>query len=370
MKEVKILVLPSLRNKFNQLSVLKIVKFILTVLLSLTIFLSFAQNPENKKDWLPVFENSLPTRFFTVKMEGLFQYSINSTSEIEEIGDGSAEISGNRLSSISLKFPILSKPNVVLTGGAKYTDEQFYFSEFDPVDYPLYVSLNDRNLKNLGGDINGLFHLKGNRSILLRSSFYLAGDFYRSDKYFSIGNLLKTSVALGYGVKKDKNTYIAGGVYFGYTFGRPSFFPVLVYSKRFNNGFGLEAALPQSIRIWKKVSDKFFVIGHSKISGNSYTMRLQGSILEEAESLQLRQSNIVTSIGIYWKLGKWIWLESEAGYSHNLNFNISESNFIPGSTLPKPDTDYLIKSDVSGAPFLSLSMFLAPPREFLDKFIK
>ena len=341
-----------------------------TGLTFLLIFITtLATSQVTKEDWLPLFDNKLPTRAFSAQLDGIFQHSITSTSELDQIGDGEAEILGNRIFSVGMKFPVLNNEKVVLTGGIRYSDEEFYFDEYKPFDYPLYVSLNNRNLKNLGASFNGLFHINKNRSIILRSSINLAGDFYRSGSYFENGDLLKISLALGYGIKRNADTYMAFGAYLGYTFGQPSVYPAFVYYKQFHNGIGLETALPQTIRIWKKFTDKFYLFGRTKITGNSYTIRLRFSILDQAESLQLRKSDIISSVGIYQSLWKWIWLQAEVGYANSLNFNISETNFVKGSTLPKPDTDYLIKSDVTGAPFVSVSVFLSPPTELIRKFI-
>lgn len=340
---------------------------IITVLLSFTVV---AQTELCKQDWTPLCDNNLPTKFFYLKTEGPFQYNINSKSKLNEIGNGSAEISGNRTSTIRLKFPVLNKPRAVITGGVRYTDEQFYFNHTSPEKYPLYVSLDDRNLKSLGGDLKGMFHLRDNRSLVVQSSLYLAGDFYRDDKrYFSASDLLKGSLAIGYGIKKDANTYKAYGVYFGYTFGRPSFYPVFNYIKRYNNGWGLDLILPQGAKFWKNYNNKLYFYANTEVSGNSYTIRLRDSVLDEAESLQLRQSSVMGTLGIIKKLTKWVWAEAEFGYSHNINFNLSETDFKENSTLPFANTDYLIESDVSGAPYFSLSLFLALPQDFMQRMV-
>jgi len=126
--------------------------------------------------------------------------------------------------------------------------------------------------------------------------------------------------------------------------------------------------LPQGGKLFKNFNNKFYVYVASEISGNSYTVRLFDSILEEAESLQLRQSTWVSTFGVVKKINKWLWVEGEFGYSQSINFNVSETNFKAGSTL-RPNTDYLIKSDVSGAPFYSISLFLAVPDNFMEKLI-
>lgn len=348
------------------------VRFQLTIISFFILFCAKAQDLDTleKCDWTPVFENDLPKKFFYIKTEGPFQYQINSQSDLEEIGDGSAEITSNPTVTVRLKFPVLNNKRAILTGGIRYTNEQFYFDHLKPNDYAMYVGLHNRNLRKLGVDFKGMFHLKGNRSIVMQTAWDLAGDFHLGgEKYFKLGDLLKSSLALGYAIRKDANTYFAFGAYFGYTFGDPSLYPVFNYSKRFSNGMGIDLLLPQGLKVWKKLNNSFYLLGAAEISGTSYTVRVDDSILNEAESVQLRQSTIDATVGVLARVNKWVGVEARFGYSNNLNFNVSESNFIPGSTLPKPDTDYLIKSDVAGAPYFSASIFLAVPKNLLKRFV-
>lgn len=330
-----------------------------------------AQDTLSREDWTPYFQNNLPTRFLYLKMEGPFQYRIKSTSELSEIGDGSAEITGNRTVTARLKFPILNKQRVKLTGGVRYVNEQFYFEDIKPSDYAMYVGLNDRNLRRLGIDMKALFHLYDNHSIVMQTNWSLAGDFHiNDDKYFSIGDLLKSSLAIGYATRKDINTYYAFGAYFGYTFGDPAIYPVFNYSKRFANGIGIDILLPQGFKAWKKLNRRLFLLCDAEISGASYTVRVDDTVLNETESIQLRQSTIDATVGLIAQINKWVGVEAKFGYSNNINFNVSESNFKPGSTLPRPDTDYLIKSTVSGAPYASVSLFLSVPKDLMERCIE
>ena len=79
-------------------------KFVLVLILSVIVFSSFAQENTEKEDWMPIFDCNLPMRFFSVKMDGLFEYSIKSTSDIKEIGNGEAEISGIEWVQSTLNF--------------------------------------------------------------------------------------------------------------------------------------------------------------------------------------------------------------------------------------------------------------------------
>ncbi|WP_321370858.1 DUF6268 family outer membrane beta-barrel protein [uncultured Draconibacterium sp.] len=346
-------------------------KYILGLILVVIAVAGSAQDTISKEDWTPYFENNLPTRFLYLKMEGPFQYNISSTSDLEAIGDGSAEITGNRTVTARLKFPILNKQRVKLTGGIRYVNEQFYFEDIEPDGYPMYVGLNDRGLRRLGIDMKGMFHLYDNHSLVVQTSWSLAGDFHIHDnRYFSFGDLLKSSLAIGYATRKDLNTYYAFGAYFGYTFGDPAIYPVFNYSKRFANGIGLDLLLPQGFKAWKQINKRFYVVCDAEISGTSYTVRVDNTVLNETESIQLRQSTIDATVGIITQINKWVGFEAKFGYSNNINFNVTESNFKPGSTLPRPDTDYLIKSTVSGAPYASVALFLSVPRDLMDRCIE
>ncbi len=344
--------------------------YIAIILLSLSLS-GVTQDSLKLEDWTPYFENNLPTRFFYLKMEGPFQYGISSQSDLDEIGNGSAKITGNRTITARLKFPILNKQRIILTGGVRYVNEEFYFEDIEPEDYPMYVGLNDRNLRRLGADMKGMFHLRNNKSIILQTSWNLAGDFHlKGENYFKFGDLLKSSIALGYAVKKDASTYYAFGAYFGYTFGKPSFYPAINYCKRFDNGLGIDIILPQGFKVWKKMGRNFYAIGGTEVSGTSYTVRVDDTVLSEAESIQLRQSTIDVTLGIVSKINEWVGFEARFGYSNNINFNVTESNFVERSTLPKPDTNYLIKSKVKGAPYASITLFLAVPKDFMKKFVE
>ena len=127
--------------------------------------------------------------------------------------------------------------------------------------------------------------------------------------------------------------------------------------------------MPQGFKAWKKINDRFYLIAATEISGTSYTVRVDDTILNEAESVQLRQSTVDATLGVVFQINEWLGFESRFGYSNNINFNVSESNFVPGSTLPKPDTDYLIKSDVKGAPYFSASLFLSVPKNLMKRFV-
>jgi hypothetical protein len=311
----------------------------------------------------------MPTRFLTVTSGIKFNYTSEANSELPEIGNGTADINANNITDFNLKFPVIYKPNVVITGGLRYNAEHFYFDDIEPDNYPLFLSLNDRNLSRLGFKFNGFIHTGGNRSLVVRSTIYLAGDFYRDNSTIPLKDLLKGSLAMGYAINRDSTSYFGFGVYAGYKFGVPSIYPALLYFRQFPNGLGFDALLPQKIQLWKKVHDRFYIHVQSRVIGNSYAIKVHDTVLDQAESLQLRQSAIINSIGFSTQINKWLWFEANAGYTFNLNFKVSESSFVMGSTLMRADNEYLIVSNVSGAPYISLSLSLAFPKGFLDSFL-
>lgn len=328
----------------------------------------YSKGQIDKEDWTPWFRENLPTRFFYLTLEGPFNYGISSKSALDVIGDGKGEVSANQVVTARLKFPVLNKERAKISGGIRYVNEQFYFSDITPEDYPMYVGLNDRNLRKLGVDLKGLFHLHDNRSIVVRSSWNLAGDFNLSgERYFKVSDLMKSSLAVGYAIRKDSQTYYAFGAYFGYTFGVPSVYPVVLYNRRLANGVGFDLFLPQGGKVWKRLGPKWCVLANAGFSGTSYTVKVNDTVLQEAESIQLRQSVLKTTGGFIYYANRWVGAELQLGYSKNINFNVSESNFRPGSRFPEADTDYLIKSKTKGAPYASCTLFLTVPKELLER---
>ena len=345
------------------------VKYIVTFLCFIVASNTFSQEILPKDFWVPRCKTNPPIHFLSYQRSATLDYGINSKSTINEIGDGSSEIKSNQANAIDLKFPVFNKQKFILTGSLNYSSEEIYFDGDENIDYPLYASLNDRDLKTFGGTLNGMIRLKGNKSLILRGSMTMAGDFWNYED-FPMGKYLKSSFAAAYAIKKNDDLFYAFGMYYGYQFGTPSVYPAFIWSQRFTNNYGIDAILPQRIRIWKMVNQNFFIDAYAKVTGDSYTIHLGNSILSGVESLQLRKSSILISGGVSHKISKWIWAEAKIGYSKSINFNLSESNFSKGSSLPKPDNNYIIKSTVRGAKYFSVSLFLSPPTEFLQKFRK
>ena len=343
---------------------------LLTILLLASTETLFGQKSPSNEEWLPVLETRFPVKFMSLKMDAMLDYGIASKSSIPDIGQGNSEIKASNTATFDVKFPLLNKPGFVLAGSIKFTDEQLYFEKEGDISYPLFVSLNDRNLKKVGAHLNALLHLRANKSLIFRGSFSMAGDFYKDDESPSLKKYIKSSFAVAYAIRRNSKSYLAFGAYYDYTFGVPSIYPAMVWSQRFQNNFGIDAVLPQSIKAWKLVNNNFYVFAETRITGDSYSIHLDNSILNEVETLQLRKSTILATAGLTHKLSKWLWAEAQVGYTKNLNFNLSESNFSKGSTLPKPDNDYIITSSVRDAPFVSFSLFLSPPAGFIRKIRK
>lgn len=317
--------------------------------------------------WLPVPENNLPTKVLELDIETVYDYHLNSISSIPEIGEGRGEIVSNRRFQAGLKFPIWNETNFRLNGGLSYLDEEFEFESEDQNNYPLYASLQDRNLKVFGLTLYYMQHLRANRSLNFRTSIELSGDFYDSFGAASLWEYGKVTIAAVYGIRKDKNTSWGFGAYYGYTFGSPSIYPVFVYSSQWGEGWGVDLILPSSLKLWHEWrADQIFYL-NTRVKGHSYTIDLENSVLEDIDRAQFRYAELRLEMGYQRKLYGWLWAEAQVGLRENLSFNLSESNFKDERDLifPQADNDYLIESNVRSAPFFRFSLFLAPSAAFL-----
>ncbi len=346
------------------------VKYIVTFLCFIVASNTFSQEILPKDFWVPRCKTNPPIHFLSYQRSATLDYGINSKSTINEIGDGSSEIKSNQANAIDLKFPVFNKQKFILTGSLNYSSEEIYFDGDENIDYPLYASLNDRDLKTFGGTLNGMIRLKGNKSLILRGSMTMAGDFLELRR-FPDGKIFKIIVCRSLCHQKKMMTYfmplecIMATNLEHLRFILPLFGHSVLLTTMASMQF-----CPKGYGFGKWLTRIFFIDASAKVTGDSYTIHLGNSILSGVESLQLRKSSILISGGVSHKISKWIWAEAKIGYSKSINFNLSESNFSKGSSLPKPDNNYIIKSTVRGAKYFSVSLFLSPPTEFLQKFRK
>lgn len=330
---------------------------------------AFAQTEVEKiqYDWNPAIIGTGPIRGFEISYIGNSDYDVNSKSNF--YGDGKGRVDYNRVLKTKLRFPIFLSDKVKIAGGFEYSDEEFHFENIDKTPYPLYQSLNDKNLKSIGGNLYFLTQLKQNMYFMFRFSGKLKGDYWKEH----IGNVSKytflkmeVTPTIGWKVSPYKSWGI--GISYSYTFGDPLIFPVFVYNHTFASKWGVEALLPARIKFRYQPSELCFINAKAKLNGGSYSIHFDDPKLDDFKTLELRRADIDFSIEVEKGLNDWLWLSFDCGYRTNINFDITNRNHafsLSGSKLTSENN--IIDSNAGGGMFYNLTLFIVPSKTLLQK---
>jgi hypothetical protein len=308
-------------------------------------------------------------RGLEISYKANLDYPVHSTSTL--LGPGRGEVEKNRIFTIKLKFPFLNKPKLKIAGGFMYSDEEFHFDDMPSNGYALYQSLNEKNLKSLGGALYFLMKGKNRSYFMLRMSGKFNGDYWKEHiGDVSQTNFLKFEIAPMMGWKLDPWKSWGVGVAFSYSFGEPLVFPVISYNHTFNSRWGIEALLPAKFKLRYQSSRLTYWNLIGKLSGGSYSIHMDAPGLNDFKTLELRQSEVDVSMNLEKGLNDWLWIEMAAGYRMNLKFDVTNNNnnryTLSGKRIS--GKDYVIDSFVGGGAFLKIGMYITPSKSLIRKF--
>jgi len=256
---------------------------------------------------------------------------------------------------MSLRVPLILKPNLKLALGINYFKEDYRFEDIQNSNYSFYSSLENKPLRNLGAALYVIKPFLGNKYFLARVSANLNGDYTLDELPKS--DFLKVSIAPLLGWKKNPYTSYAVGIVYTNNFGRHSIYPIVSYNHSFNSRWGFESLLPAKAKLRFSQSDKTFWAFTSELNGASYNIRLDESPLSENETLHLRKSEVRFLFSLEREIHDWLWFGLEAGLRTNFEFSLRESG--------KRNATVLIDNTLNNAMIFSASIFVVPPRKFL-----
>lgn len=318
-------------------------------------------------DWIPAIEGTGPVRGLEFSLHANSNYHVNSKSDL--YGKGKGEIDNDRIFATKLRFPIYLNQKLKIAGSFDYSDEEIHFDDISDSDYPLYKSLNDKNLKSIGGSIYLMTQLKRNMFFMFRFNAKLKGDYWKEH----IGDVsrytflkMELSPVIGWKVNPKKSWGI--GLAYSYTFGDPLVFPIFVYNHSFADKWGVEAFLPARIKLRYQLSKLCFINAKAKLRGGSYSIHFDDPELNDFKTLELRRADLNFSLEIEKGITDWIWASFEYGYRTNINFDVTNSNHVfslSGSKLTHENN--IIDSNTGGGFFYNLSVFLVPSKSILKK---
>jgi hypothetical protein len=284
-------------------------------------------------------------------------FNIESAPVVPGLEEGSARIRKLEEIEFSLRFPVSWRGRTTIAAGIDYLYEEYNFAEPAALTYDFYTNLENKHLNSLGGQVYVLHALSNRTFIGSRLGLELNGDY--ADNELPFRQQAKGSVAAMYGWKPNPYTVYAIGAYYSYTWGRPSVYPVVVWNQTFNKRWGVEAVLPQNIRLRRNFSQKSILLFGTRVSGRSYHIISDKPPLADYPYLELRNSNIFLFLEYEQEIYDFLWFGMTGGYRYNINFNVAEENSFSNSRI--------IENNVEASPYINISLFVVPPRSLLKK---
>ena len=247
--------------------------------------------------------------------------------------------------------------------GLNYERQEFQFEQQSAIDqYSLYGNIQNKALSTIGTQLAIIRPVDDVHWYIFRTKGELNGD-YSSDE-LDINNYLKVSSELIYGWKRSPTFAWGVGVQLGYTFGRQSIYPVIVYNRTFNERWGVEALFPARVLVRRNLSPKSLLFGGYELVSTNYNLHLRNSFKTEnnqagVTSLELRQIDIKARLRLEHEIFSVLWVGVEGGYRYNYQFNSYDRS--------NNARDLVVTSTLAGAPYVSLDLFLVPPRKLLER---
>lgn len=330
--------------------------FISLLLLTTSVFAQ--QKDSSKRAYcIPAIKGLPRGKAFVIKYEYIPAHNISSTDETGNFNNSSNKITRNGRWDIKLKIPIFNKPSLSIIGGLKYNTEQYHFKDLKNNANPLYQSLEDRALNSVGANLLFIKPRRGNTYWILRLSADLNGDYNGSTR--SKTDYLKFSVAPAIGWKKNDDLSYAVGISYSYAFGKPLVLPTFALNKNFNDRWGLEAVLPVLIKLRYTQKDNFYWFSGLEVNGASYRLNNTVTSLAGYESLHLHRSEIRLVSSIEKEIKGWLWMGVEAGFRHNLLYNLTNS--------ASGRSNIIFKNKINDGLLFNASIFLVPPKSFMRR---
>ncbi len=318
---------------------------------------------DNKEFANPSVLGMGPSKGITLRYERAPRVGVTSISDATIAGNGSGQVSKLNVLEGKLYAPLWRRPHLKAVLGFNFSRQQFNFADRAHLAYPLYRTLDDRNLRTVGSQLLLLRPIDGRRYYLFRVKGELNGD-YKQDaedgqyRRLPLRKYLRTSAEFFYGWKRSPRQSVGVGMQFGYTFGRRSLFPAVLYNRTFNDHWGVEALLPAKVRVRYNINDKTLIYCGYEVQGDSYTINIDSPPLADNRTVELRVTSLTGRFRLERELLPVLWFGLEAGYRYYASFDIFDSSTARNK---------LIDSSLRAAPAISAELFLTPPRRFLKQ---
>ena len=303
-----------------------------------------------------------PSKGLIVKYERIpGNFSIVSTG-VGGVPDYRTDVSKNANLVVKAYAPLLNHPHLKVVLGLNYDRQEFQFRDPATSDqYSLYGNIENKGLSIIGTQLAVIRPVDAVHWYLFRTKAELNGDYSSSE--LGITDYLKVTSEFIYGWKRSPTFAWGLGLQLGYTLGRQSIYPVLVYNRTFNPRWGVEALFPARVLLRRNVSPRSLLFAGYEVASSNYNIHLRNAFATpdnpRVTSLELRQIDLKFRLRYEHELLSFLWTGIEAGYRYNYEFNAFDRT--------NNARTRVINSQLGSTPYASLDLFIVPPKKLLQK---
>jgi hypothetical protein len=310
-----------------------------------------------------------PSKGLIVRYERMPRFGVSSSAQVQGLNDFSTEATKNARLSIKGYIPAWNRPHLKVIVGLSYEREEFQFAKL-PTTYELYDNIENKGLKSTAVQVAVIRPVDAVHWYLARVKGELSGD-YTSDQ-LTKSDYSRFSAEAIYGWKRSPNFSWGVGFQYGYTFGRLSIYPAVIYNRTFNSRWGIEALAPARVTLRYNANDNSIFYAGYTVDGYNYIVKLNRAPLTRKNAdgtpdlskaalstLELRETEVKFRLRWEREIFSFLWMGAEAGYRYNYAFDAFDRT--------NADREKIIDSRLNGAPYASLELFITPPRKLLEK---
>jgi hypothetical protein len=305
-----------------------------------------------------------PSKGLVLHLESLGDFSVKSTlNDQQPSKDVSTTVTKNRRAFVKAYAPLWNHPHLKVILGVNYDREEFQFK--DPAQSVFYQNLEDKGLKVIGTQLAVIRPIDEVHWFIARVKGELNGDYTSSE--LNVKDYLKTQAEFIYGWKRRPTFSWGVGAQLGYTFGRQSIYPVILYNRTFNQKWGVEALFPARVSVRRNVNPKTLLFGGYTVDGMNYNIKLRQPLANNESTLIVRETEVKARLRLEREIYDFLWFGLEGGYRYNYSFNSLDQAGNDATVKFLGSRPKVIDSTLGGAPYASIELFLVPPRKFLSK---
>ena len=308
-----------------------------------------------------------PSKGLIFHYERMPTFKVTSDAQVVGLQDYSANAEKNARLVIKGYIPMLNNPHLKLILGVNYEREEFQFKQ-NPTNYELYDNIENKALKTLGAQLAVIRPVNTDNWYIFRIKGELSGDYTSSE--LNVSDYLRVSSEFLYGWKRSPTFSWGIGAQLGYTFGRQSIYPAVLYNRTFNNRWGVEALFPARVTMRYNASPRSLFFAGYSVDGFNYIIKLRNELTRKnpetglavadkkpLRTLELRETEVKFRGRWEREIYDFIWFGVEGGYRYNYAFDAFDRT--------NADREKIVDSKFAGAPYASLEIFIVPPRKFL-----